>query len=471
MHRQAVRVGALVAGPRSDRAQRSGALRPGRGGAERHRRDLLPARRRRDRAQRLGAPRERAARTGRDCRSGRSVVAGLAAGLAAGTKLNFLLPCGGARPRSGRDRAARVRRWRALGAGGLAALAGGGYWYLRNLVHTGNPLPWFDSLGPISLPAPDQALGGREAHSVLGYLTDGSVWSDWFLPGLHDGLGSLWPLLGLRAGRPRPRPLRLPPLRGRGGRPRCLARCWRRRPGRPRRRLAWLVAPTSASGPDGMPRGSSPASATWPGPGPRPRPAAGRPRCCAAAFARLRRVRSLCPAWRIQMTTAARRVAGWAARASALALVAVAIAVGYVGPAPLPAGPLREPDLHDPGPERRLQMGDADLAAPGSRPPAPASTRSSAPTSRTGSSSSAKNAPTAASSPRTCRPGAACSNEGDYDYVVASRDRIEPGKPPTHRHARWTEAPAPRSSSASPPRSSSSSPAAGPSTCPCGAYG
>ena len=24
-------------------------------------------------------------------------------------------------------------------------------------------------------------------------------------------------------------------------------------------------------------------------------------------------------------------------------------------------------------------------------------------------------------------------NEGDYDYVVTSRDRIEPGKPPTHR--------------------------------------
>ena len=78
---------------------------------------------------------------------------------------------------------------------GLAALAGGGYWYLRNLIHTGNPLPWFDHLGPISLPAPDQALGGREGHSVLGYLTDGSVWSDWFLPGLHGGLTLLWPLL------------------------------------------------------------------------------------------------------------------------------------------------------------------------------------------------------------------------------------------------------------------------------------
>ena len=25
-----------------------------------------------------------------------------------------------------------------------------------------------------------------EAHSVVSYLTDGSVWSDWFLPGLSE---------------------------------------------------------------------------------------------------------------------------------------------------------------------------------------------------------------------------------------------------------------------------------------------
>ena len=81
----------------------------------------------------------------------------------------------------------------------MAALAGGGYWYLRNLAHSGNPLPWIHHLGPITLPAPEQALGGREAHSVLGYLTDGTVWSDWFLPGLHDGLTLLWPLLALLA--------------------------------------------------------------------------------------------------------------------------------------------------------------------------------------------------------------------------------------------------------------------------------
>ena len=129
----------------------------------------------------------------RSLSTGVLALAGLSAGLAAGTKLNFLLPCaalviglaaiapGGA-------------RLRALATAGLAALAGGGYWYLRNLAHTGNPLPWFDHLGPVSLPAPAQELGGRETHAVLGYLTDGSVWSGWFLPGLHHGLGVLWPL-------------------------------------------------------------------------------------------------------------------------------------------------------------------------------------------------------------------------------------------------------------------------------------
>ncbi len=130
--------------------------------------------------------------------TGALLVIGLAAGLAAGTKLNFLLPAAvlvlglvAIAPRG--------RRWRALAAAGLAALAGGGYWYLRNLVHSGNPLPWVHHLGPISLPAPQQALGGREAHSVLGYLTDGSVWSNWFLPGLHHGLWIVWPLLGAAA--------------------------------------------------------------------------------------------------------------------------------------------------------------------------------------------------------------------------------------------------------------------------------
>ena len=187
------------------------------------------------------------------------LVVGLAAGLAAGTKLNFLLPAAVLVVGLAADRAARGRVAGACCAG-LAALAGGGYWYLRNLVHSGNPLPWIDSLGPISLPAPDQALGGREAHSVLGYLTDGAVWSDWFLPGLHDGLWILWPLLLVAAlAGPRALPAAVArflshQMRERSAAWADLALALAGLVGLATA-LAWLVAPTSASGPDGMPRG------------------------------------------------------------------------------------------------------------------------------------------------------------------------------------------------------------------------
>ena len=236
-----------------DRAERAGALRSGRGGAQRHRRDLLPA------CRRCGCP---------ECLGGRATEGGArafdrgAGGRRAGGRPRRrdqaqLPPARGcARRRPGRDRAAG-RRWRALAASGLAALAGGGYWYLRNLVHTGNPLPWIDHLGPITLPAPEQALGGREGHSVLGYLTDGSIWSDWFLPGLHHGSEPL--LAAARRARP--------------GGPRCSAsaaapiRCC----GWP----AWSASPPRSPGssprppppaPTACPAASSPASATWPRP-------------------------------------------------------------------------------------------------------------------------------------------------------------------------------------------------------------
>jgi len=191
---------------------------------------------------------------------GAIALVGLAAGLAAGTKLNFLLPAAVLVAGIGVI-APPGRRWRAFAVAGLAALAGGGYWYLRNLAHAGNPLPWVKHLGPIGLPSPDQALGGRKGHSVLGYLTDGTVWSDWFLPGLHHGLTLLWPLLtGLAlAGLF----LSIVPLL------RCAFSLHSgeiaHRSGDPALAIAglaglaavvaWLIAPTSASGPDGMPGG------------------------------------------------------------------------------------------------------------------------------------------------------------------------------------------------------------------------
>jgi hypothetical protein len=43
--------------------------------------------------------------------------------------------------------------------------------------------------------------------------------------------------------------------------------------------------------------------------------------------------------------------------------------------------------------------------------------------------------------PTTCRQWRSLLNVGLYDYVVASRDRIEPGKPLYPASARWTEGP------------------------------
>jgi hypothetical protein len=43
--------------------------------------------------------------------------------------------------------------------------------------------------------------------------------------------------------------------------------------------------------------------------------------------------------------------------------------------------------------------------------------------------------------PSTCRAWRRLLDAGDYDYVVASRDRLESGKPPYPATARWTEGP------------------------------
>jgi len=121
-------------------------------------------------------------------------VAGLAAGLAVGTKVTVLAMAAAltvavvALAPAGRRRAAALWWF-------LPALAAGGYWYLRNLVAAGNPLPQVESIGPISLPHPEQLQSGRPDFSIVRYATDTGIWSEYFGPGLHDAFGVLWPLV------------------------------------------------------------------------------------------------------------------------------------------------------------------------------------------------------------------------------------------------------------------------------------
>jgi hypothetical protein len=121
-------------------------------------------------------------------------AAGLAVGLAVGTKVTALAPAamitfavlfsahGGTRLRSA-----------AVWFG--SAFLGGGFWYLRNLMATGNPIPQVRSIGPIDLPGPERLQEGRPDFNVFHYIGDSSIWREYFFPGLQQGFGTLWPLM------------------------------------------------------------------------------------------------------------------------------------------------------------------------------------------------------------------------------------------------------------------------------------
>lgn len=119
---------------------------------------------------------------------------GLAAGLAAGTKVTALAPAFLV-AFAVIFATVKGRRLRAIAVFVLPALAGGGWWYLRNLIHAGNPLPQVTSIGPFNLPGPERLQIGRPDFSVAHYLTDTTVWRDYFVPGLNQGFGHVWPLL------------------------------------------------------------------------------------------------------------------------------------------------------------------------------------------------------------------------------------------------------------------------------------
>jgi hypothetical protein len=425
--------------------------------------------------------------------TGALLIVGLAVGLAAGTKLNFLLPAA-VLVLGLTALAPGGRRWWTLVCAGGVALAGGGYWYLRNLIQAGNPLPWIHHLGPISLPAPEQALGGREAHSVFSYLTDGSVWSEWFFPGLHGGLWIIWPALGAAAllGLL----LALAPLFGgwwaensrQGG------ACGPSTPGRraenpsdspvfgpPTRRLlavvglvglaaavSWLVSPTSASGPEGMPRGfesglryltpalilglallpTVPPFRAWaarlaslgPALGDRPVPE-DRPTTSEPSGQSERLHSTVSGTVKRRRSVEEERLPGrWVAGIVAGAVLLVAV-VGYPVERHYLQDRYRDPSFTTPGLDAAFAWArDVSGARIG--------TTSTRQYPLFGTDLSNRVAYIGVKQPHggfeeapNCRQFRKLVNEGDYDYVVASRDRIEAGKPPFPKQAKWLEGP------------------------------
>ncbi len=120
------------------------------------------------------------------------VLAAVAAGLAVGVKLTLLAPILALTV----GVVAIAPRGRRIGTAGLwlgPLLVAGGFWYARNLIAVGNPVPW-TSLGGI-LPAPAPALQQHTGYSVAHYLTSSHLWSGLFEPALAAGLGRWWYLV------------------------------------------------------------------------------------------------------------------------------------------------------------------------------------------------------------------------------------------------------------------------------------
>ena len=117
------------------------------------------------------------------------VLAAVAAGLAVGVKLTVVAPV---LALTIGVIAIAPRGKRATSAGlwlGPLILAGG-FWYARNLIAVGNPLPWTSAGGVLPTPAP--ALQQDTGYSVAHYLTSSTFWSHFAQPALAAGLGRWW---------------------------------------------------------------------------------------------------------------------------------------------------------------------------------------------------------------------------------------------------------------------------------------
>ena len=384
VHRAAVPGGGVVAGAGGGGAERAGAARPGGRSAERHRRHLLPAGRGGGGGECLGRGEGRTAsrwgggvgrrrRAGRPRRAERGLsvgalaVVGLAAGLAAGTKLNFLLPAAVLVVGLAAIAPQGPALARALGPGRRGAGR-------RRLLVPAQPRPQRQPAALDPPPRPDHAAraragAGRPRSPHRPLLPDRRH----RLVGLVPPRPPRRPLDRLarpRPGRPRRPAPRPPPM------PRFLCPPWRRRNhgivpgipwfyadahgqrnhgmgcwrwrgswGWPRRWPGWWRRPRPRAR-RGCRAGSNPASATSPrrwssaSPCSRPRPGS------APGLASRRRAVELTSAIVTERTLEQRWARRHGSRAGARRRSRVLVGRGRLpGAAALPAGPLREPEL------------------------------------------------------------------------------------------------------------------------------
>ncbi|MHB8658657.1 MAG: hypothetical protein ACYC91_12005 [Solirubrobacteraceae bacterium] len=125
----------------------------------------------------------------------------------------------------------------------LGTAGAGGYWFLRNIVAVGNPLPYF-SFGVLPTPSPPPTQAHNN-YAITDYLTYPRILKDLFTKALAQGLGPWWVVIVVAAVL--------------GG-----ALCVASGPDRLTRVLgvialgsiaAYILTPGSASGPWGHPRG------------------------------------------------------------------------------------------------------------------------------------------------------------------------------------------------------------------------
>lgn len=84
----------------------------------------------------------------------------------------------------------RKERTRSFGIWLVVLLLTGGFWYGRNLIAVGNPLPPLQlKLGPLSLPSPRLTT---PSSTVAHFILSATDWRKYFIPGLRIAFGPAW---------------------------------------------------------------------------------------------------------------------------------------------------------------------------------------------------------------------------------------------------------------------------------------